>query len=301
MARDPDALKIRKWAESDDVEDPEDGGVNRATGWDASHSQPGGALPKREHFNELHREETALGVELNVHGLLEWDTSISYLHPALVMGSDAKPYISVANSAGVDPVTDASEANWKPYEVQGPKGDPGAKGDPGNTGSPGSATPMPTGIILDFGGTTAPTGYLACDGAAVSRTTYDDLFAVIGTTWGTGDGSTTFQLPDLRGRAAIGVDGTAGRQAASLSDLGDTGGEAEVTLTVAQLAAHSHPHTHSYSYRSTATTQTGGGPAGIASSFTVSGTTGSGSANAGGGGPHPNMPPSAVVRKIIKT
>ena len=55
MARDPDALKIGKWAATGDVEDPEDGGLDRSTGWDATYSQPGGSLPKREHINELHR------------------------------------------------------------------------------------------------------------------------------------------------------------------------------------------------------------------------------------------------------
>jgi microcystin-dependent protein len=53
------------------------------------------------------------------------------------------------------------------------------------------------GMIADHGGTTAPTGWLACDGQAVSRTTYADLFAAIGTTWGAGDGSTTFNVPNL--------------------------------------------------------------------------------------------------------
>ena len=114
MARDPDALKIGKWAATGDVEDPEDGGIDRSIGWDISHSQPGGSLPKREHLNELHREETALGVEINVHGAgLEWDSSISYEHPALVTGSDALLYVSVQDSTNVDPVTDSGESHWK--------------------------------------------------------------------------------------------------------------------------------------------------------------------------------------------
>ncbi len=57
----------------------------------------------------------------------------------------------------------------------------------------------PIGTILSFGGTTAPKGYLLCNGAAVSRTDYSALFAVIGTSFGAGDGSTTFNVPDLRG------------------------------------------------------------------------------------------------------
>ncbi len=118
MARDPDALKISKWAAIGDVQDPEDGGIDRSIGWDISHSQPGGSLPKREHINELHREETALGVEINVHGAgLEWDSSISYEHPALVTGSDALFYVSVQDSTNVDPVTDSGESHWKPLNT----------------------------------------------------------------------------------------------------------------------------------------------------------------------------------------
>lgn len=63
----------------------------------------------------------------------------------------------------------------------------------------------PTGTIQAYAGSTAPAGYLVADGSAVSRTTYAALFAVIGTTYGAGDGSTTFNLPDLRGRAAVGL------------------------------------------------------------------------------------------------
>ena len=61
MARDPDALKIGKWAATGDVEDPEDGGIDRSIGWDIRHSQPGGSLPKREHFNELQRRSDRPG------------------------------------------------------------------------------------------------------------------------------------------------------------------------------------------------------------------------------------------------
>ena len=121
MARDPDALKIGKWAATGDVEDPEDGGIDRSIGWDISHSQPGGSLPKREHLNELHREVTALGVEVNVHGAgLEWYSSISYEHPALVTGSDALLYVSVQDSTNVDPVTDSGESHWKPLNTSPP-------------------------------------------------------------------------------------------------------------------------------------------------------------------------------------
>lgn len=62
---------------------------------------------------------------------------------------------------------------------------------------------VPPGTILDFAGSTLPTGYLDCNGAAVSRTTYSALFAAISTTWGAGNGTTTFNVPDLRGRTTI--------------------------------------------------------------------------------------------------
>ena len=65
---------------------------------------------------------------------------------------------------------------------------------------------VPTGSVHMFATTTAPSGYLECDGSAVSRTTYADLFTVIGTTWGAGDGSSTFNLPDLRGEFVRGWD-----------------------------------------------------------------------------------------------
>lgn len=65
---------------------------------------------------------------------------------------------------------------------------------------------MPTGSVIAYAANSTPTGYLHCDGTAVSRTTYSDLFAVVGTTYGVGDGSTTFNLPDLRGEFLRGYD-----------------------------------------------------------------------------------------------
>lgn len=64
---------------------------------------------------------------------------------------------------------------------------------------------QPTGSLIAFAGSAAPTGWLLCDGTAVSRTTYATLFSTISTTYGAGDGSTTFGLPDMRGRAPIGA------------------------------------------------------------------------------------------------
>ena len=82
--------------------------------------------------------------------------------------------------------------------------------------------PTPPGMISAWSTTTAPTGYVLCDGSAYSRTiTYATLFAVIGTTYGVGDGSTTFNVPDLRGRAIIMVDGAANRITAASTNGGN--------------------------------------------------------------------------------
>lgn len=100
---------------------------------------------------------------------------------------------------------------------------------------------VPPGVTVEYAGATIPNGYLLCDGQAVSRTTYAALFGSISTLWGVGDGSTTFNLPDFRGRSSLGVDGS--------HALGSTGGAASVTLSTANLPAHSHGvtdpgHTH---------------------------------------------------------
>lgn len=73
-----------------------------------------------------------------------------------------------------------------------------------------TALAAPAGTVIQFAGATAPTGYLECNGAAVSRTTYATLFAVVGVAFGEGNGSTTFNVPDLRGRFVRGWDHAAG-------------------------------------------------------------------------------------------
>jgi len=95
-------------------------------------------------------------------------------------------------------------------------------------------TMLPPGTITQYGGASAPTGWLLLDGSAVSRSTFSALFAIFGTTYGAGDGSTTFNLPDMRGRVPV------GKNAATFATLGAVGGEETHALTVAELASHDH-------------------------------------------------------------
>jgi microcystin-dependent protein len=93
--------------------------------------------------------------------------------------------------------------------------------------------------VQSYVGATAPTGWLLCDGTAVSRTTYLDLFNLVGTTYGVGDGSTTFNTPNMKGRAIVGYDPSQ----AEFDTMGETGGEKAHALSVAEMPSHSHTGT----------------------------------------------------------
>lgn len=91
---------------------------------------------------------------------------------------------------------------------------------------------VPPGMVVPYAGSTAPDGWLLCDGRTVSRTTYAALFAVIGTAYGAGDGSATFNLPDFRGRTAVGADSDNARGAKE--------GSKTHAMTEAQNGKHAH-------------------------------------------------------------
>lgn len=155
----------------------------------------------------------------------------------------------------------------------------------------------PAGVVMEFDGTTAniPAGWLVCDGSAVSRTTYARLFAAIGTLHGSGNGTTTFNLPDRRGRVGVGQ-ATSGQ----FSTIGAKPGAEEVTLTVDQMPAHTHKSvSHAY-----IANQGWDGATRTAlpamDNFGVIPGIDSGQA-AGGGQPHTNVQPSFVTNYIIKT
>jgi microcystin-dependent protein len=154
-----------------------------------------------------------------------------------------------------------------------------------------------TGALLMWPTTSAPTGYLNCDGTAVSRTTYSALFAVIGTTFGTGDGTTTFNLPNYTNRMPYGT------------TIGSTGGAATTTISQANLPNVNFPvtdpgHAHLYDRATTKSVQSGNSTPCFVDNSTVStqtATTGI-SVNSGGSGtPASTISPYLGINFIIKT
>lgn len=153
-----------------------------------------------------------------------------------------------------------------------------------------------TGEIRMWSTATPPSGWLMCDASAVSRTvTYDGLFAVIGTTFGTGDGSTTFNVPDFRGRVPVGV-GTGDASDATAFALADKDGEEAVALTEAELASHTH-NTDIYATLNPSQNTNGSGSQNV---IHTAGTTSTESDAAGSGTAHGNLQPSLGIHFIIK-
>lgn len=167
----------------------------------------------------------------------------------------------------------------------------------------------PPGFISAHGSSTVPPGWLLCDGTAVSRTTYADLFAIISTTFGTGDGSTTFNVPDLAGRVPVGVDGTTNRITTGVSGidglLGSAGGDQNVGAHTHTITDPGHDHNINVDGSSNVGSANGFARSDLTTlSITkangaVSETTGI-TVNSGGTGSSGNVQPSLIVNYIIK-
>lgn len=182
---------------------------------------------------------------------------------------------------------------------------------------------MPSGVMMDFGGGTAPPGWLLCDGTSYLRTDWPGLFNAIGTTWGAADGS-HFSVPDARGRAPVGA---GGGYLLTNRGLGQYGGEENHTLGSSEMPSHAHSgsattstesvrHWHASSQGNgfaatgigTYGPQPGGSPTMSGPAATTannaqlhSHTLSVNTNNIGGGVGHNNMQPFLVVTKIIKT
>ena len=151
-----------------------------------------------------------------------------------------------------------------------------------------SGDTLPIGAITQFSGSIAPTNWLFCNGQAISRTEYSELFAIIGTHYGEGDGSTTFNLPDFIGRVPVGLDA----EDPDFDALGDFGGEKNHTLTVAEMPAHNHK----FNFR-TSGSQSISGNYGV---YLLGGSSDNIIASTGENQPHNIMQPYLVTNFIIK-
>lgn len=144
---------------------------------------------------------------------------------------------------------------------------------------------LPIGSIIPFGGTEAPTGWLICDGSMLNRTTYKELFAAIGTNFGT-DGPGNFYIPDLRGKVVVGQDTTD-----TDFGMGATGGEKKHTLTVDEMPSHTHK---------TQALNPDGEKGAWCVQYNTNGGNNIMAESTGGSQPHNNLQPYQVTNYIIK-
>lgn len=220
-------------------------------------------------------------------------------------------WITIGTTAGAITLADMAQGTIK------------GRANAAGTGTPTDLTALQVknivrevGEVISYAGTSAPTGWLFCYGQNVSRTTYALLFAAISTTFGVGDGSTTFGVPDLRGRVVAGKDDMGGSSANRLTspingdNLGAAGGAESVTLTTSEMPSHSHGvsdpgHNHLNNVNGWQLTSViaagagGGGFAGGGTAYTATGYTGISIQNNGSGGAHANVQPTIILNKII--
>lgn len=178
----------------------------------------GGIPPARADFNGLLNIITQAQAFYQSGGIYGWDATIDYGPNRLVLGSDGLLYWSMAQSGpntgagAVNPTTDDGTYWGTPSMPTMPAGDDSQA--VATTGFVVAAIniAIPVGTVLWSANPAVPSGYLPCNGAAVGRATYPELFAAIGTTYGSGDGPTTFNLPNLMGKAPWGSSSQVGTE-----------------------------------------------------------------------------------------
>lgn len=154
----------------------------------------------------------------------------------------------------------------------------------------GTCNMLPSGCVCWSAGPSSSPGWLPCDGSAVSRTTYSSLFTAIGTTYGVGNGTTTFNLPTSARNTLVGSGGSG--TATLANSVGSTGGEEAHLLSTTELPAH----THSYTKSAYITEVPTGAGFEAKNESTASNPTGS----TGGGTTHNNLQPSLVMIMMIR-
>ena len=211
---------------------------------------------------------------------------IDFVNTSVVHADGSIAFTGIPSLPASDPTT-ANQASRKSYV------------DSAIAAAVAAASVVPVGALFAWSTATAPTGYLLCYGQAVSRSTYSGLFAVVSTLYGVGDGATTFNLPDLRGRVVAALDNMGGSDAGRLSlanTIGTAGGEQLHTMTEAELYAHTHSVTAVQSGATNAQPYDGfsPGPIGLDSASIVSTSKGSTT-------PFNVMQPTLLMTYIIKT
>jgi len=198
--------------------------------------------------------------------------------------------IASSSSSKIDKVTNGVAGNLPRITSTGNLEDSGQDAD----------TIVPVATILMYGGGTAPNGWLLCDGSAQLRTSFPALFSEIGTSFGEGDGNTTFNLPDLRDRFPMGQGAMGGVDAGVVDDfdtgVGDAGGEAKHILSISEMPSHGHDVDVEFG---------GGGPLnplvrGIEGGSVFELTAGNAAKPKGGDEGHNNIPPFLAMNFIIK-
>jgi len=235
-------------------------------GW--AQATVGALIPPYQDMNSVHYLAFYQICYILQMGIAEWDSQTVY-YIGSVAQYNGQFYVSIQdNNTNQEP--DIEPSYWQ-------------------NGIPGAEI---TGVVKQYAGVVAPNGYFICDGSAVSRSTYASLFAVVGTIYGIGDGTTTFNIPDMRTRVPVGYKASD----PNFGTLGNTGGETTHLLTASESGLPAHAH-------SITSFSSGGGNSGQllhqnTSPENLLSTNANVAANASAA--HNNLQPYIVLNSIIK-